>query len=87
MEIRKNERLLELSKSNEVLYKERIEKLTTNFERFFGKLTNEQMILIEAYAKITLGHAKIRLNNRTLRQKAFINFLKNNHLRQRLRNI
>ena len=34
MEIRKNERLLELSKSNEVLYKERIEKLTTNFERF-----------------------------------------------------
>ena len=76
MEIRKNERLLELSKSNEVLYKERIEKLTTNFERFFGKLTNEQMILIEAYAKITLGHAKIRLNNRTLRQKAFINFLR-----------
>ena len=76
MEIRKNERLVELSKSNEVLYKERLEKLTSNFERFFGKLTYEQMILIEAYAKITLGDAKIRLNNRTLRQKAFINFLR-----------
>ena len=76
MEIRKNERLVELSKSNVVLYKERLEKLTSNFERFFGKLTYEQMILIEAYAKITLGDAKIRLNNRTLRQKAFINFLR-----------
>lgn len=74
---RQEERLMELSKPEEILYEERLERLTSNFERFFGNLTNPQVMLLEAYTLATLGDSRIRLHNRTLRQKVFVSFLGN----------
>ena len=72
---RRQERIEELSKS-ENTFEKRLKRLTRNFERFLGDLNDEQVILLEAYSLETLGDAKIRLHNRTLRQKAFIRYLR-----------
>ncbi len=74
---RRQERITELSKTDDILYEERLEKLTKNFNRFLGDLTNTQVKLIELHARATIKESRIRLHNRTLRQKVFIRFLKN----------
>ena len=76
MTTRQHERLTELSKAEDIQYEDRLERLTSNFERFFGELNDAQVVLLEGYVRYTLGDSKTRLHNRTLRQKAFINFLK-----------
>ena len=76
MLIRRQERLDEQSKPKNILLNNRQEKLISNFERFFGDLTDEQIILVKTHARATLNHSKIRLQNRTMRQKAFVNFLR-----------
>ena len=58
------------------LEEERLKKLTSNFNKFFGTLSNEQVILLKKYARDTLYDSRIRLQNRSLRQKVFVNFLK-----------
>ena len=73
---RRQKRIIDLSKTKDILYKERIERLISNFERFFGDLKDSQNKLLEVYARETLNDARIRFHNRTLRQKAFIRFLK-----------
>ena len=72
---RQEERLEEFLQSNETLYEDRVDRLTSNFERFFGTLNDEQVILLKAHAQATLGDAKTRFENRTMRQKIFIKFL------------
>ncbi len=72
---RRQERITELSKTNNILYKERLERFTKNFERFLGELTGPQVKLIKLHANETLKEPRIRLHNRTLRQKVFIRFL------------
>ncbi len=73
---RQQDRLDELSESENVLYKNRLKRLTSGFERFFGALTNEQLIILEAYTNETLNDKRIRLNNRIKRQRVFLEFLK-----------
>ena len=73
---RQQERITELSKSEDILYKERLKRLTLNFERFFGELNDSQKTLLETHTSQTLGESRVRLHNRTLRQKVFIRFLK-----------
>jgi hypothetical protein len=73
---RRQKRIVELSKPENILYKERLERLTSNFERFFGNLNKSQLLLLESHSRVTLNESRIRLHNRTLRQKAFIMFLK-----------
>ena len=46
------------------------------FGRFFGDLNDSQLILLEAYARETLYDSITRLDNRTLRQKILIIFLR-----------
>ena len=75
MEKRRQERLEEFSKTNETRYEDRVDRLTSNFERFFGTLNDEQLILLKAHAQATLGDAKTRFENRTMRQKIFVKFL------------
>ena len=53
-----------------------MKRLTENFERFFGDLNDSQLALLKSHTSLTLGESRIRLHNRTLRQKAFIRFLK-----------
>ena len=76
MEMRRQERLEELSQPNDMLYKERLERLLSSFERFMSSLNEEQFKLLEAHASATLLDNSIRLKNRTMRQKVFIEFLK-----------
>ena len=73
---RQQERITELSKSEDILYKKRLKRLTLNFERFFGELNDSQKTQLEAHTSQTLGESRVRLHNRTLRQKVFIRFLK-----------
>ena len=73
---RRQERIMELSKPDDILLKERLERLTSNFERFFGDLKDLQLTILESYARLTLRDSRTRLHNRTLRQKAFIRFLR-----------
>lgn len=73
---RRQKRIVELSKPKNILYKERLERLTSNFERFFGNLNKSQLLLLESHSRLTLNESRIRFHNRTLRQKAFIMFLK-----------
>ena len=73
---RRQERIIDLSKAKDMLYEERFERLISNFERFFGDLKDSQEKLLEVYATETLNDSRIRLHNRTLRQKVFIKFLK-----------
>ena len=76
MEKRQQKRQTELSEPKDKLYQERLNRLKTNFKRFLESLNSEQVILLEVYALKTLDDAKIRLDNRTMRQKAFITFMK-----------
>ena len=76
MTMRRKELLAELSQSKDILYNQRLEKLITNFERFFDNLNDKQLVFLKKYARITLDDSKIRLFNRTQRQKVFIDFLK-----------
>ena len=73
---RRQERIIELSKSEDILLKERLERLTSSFERFFGDLKDSQLTILETHARLTLNESRIRLHNRTLRQKMFIRFLR-----------
>ena len=73
---RQQKRLKELMESEDELYEKRLDRLTSNFQRFFGDLTDAQVILIENYARDTLNNSKIRLENRTMRQKVFLDFLR-----------
>ena len=73
---RRQKRINELSKSEDILYKERLQRLASNFNRFLGDLNDEQIILLELHARATLKEPRIRLHNRTLRQKVFIRFLR-----------
>ncbi len=76
MAVRRQERLDEISKPEDIRYADRIDRLKTNFERFFGDLTDGQVTLLEAHALATLGDPRVRLRNRTLLQRAFVAFLK-----------
>ena len=73
---RRQERIIELSKSEDILLKERLERLTSSFERFFGDLKDSQLTILETHARLTLNESRIRLHNRTLRQKVFTRFLR-----------
>ena len=73
---RRQERIIDLSKAKDMLYEERFERLISNFERFFGDLKDSQKKVLEVYARETLNDSRVRLHNRTLRQKVFIKFLK-----------
>ena len=73
---RRQERIMELSKPEDTLLKKRLERLTSSFERFFGDLNDLQLTILESHARLTLSDSRIRLHNRTLRQKAFIRFLR-----------
>ena len=73
---RRQERIINLSKTKDMLYEERFERLISNFERFFGDLEDSQKKVLEVYASETLNDSRVRLHNRTLRQKVFIKFLK-----------
>ena len=72
---RHKKRLSELSQPAGLLYKKRLERLKSNFERFLGKLSDKQVILLEAYVNETKNNEKIRLLNLTERQKVFVIFL------------
>ena len=76
MEKRRQQRLENLSKPSNKLYEIRKDRLIKNFERFFGNLNDSQVILIKRYASETLDDKRVRLNNRTMRQKAFLEFLR-----------
>ena len=76
MAARRQQRMAELLKSDASRYEDRLKQMTTNFERFFGELTNGQVNLLESYARATLGDAMIRLRNRTKRQTAFLAFFR-----------
>ena len=53
-----------------------VERIKSNFEEFFGDLTDKQEHLLEQHASATQNDALIRFNNRTKRQKVFLEFLK-----------
>ncbi|MAI11294.1 MAG: hypothetical protein CMM66_06935 [Rhodospirillaceae bacterium] len=76
MAVRRQERLAELSEPEDIRYADRLDRLKSNFERFFGELTDAQVALLKAHASATLGDARVRLRNMTQRQKAFLVFLK-----------
>ena len=76
MLMRQQERIIKLSEPKEIRYKDRLDKLTSNFERFFGDLTDAQIEILETHAHETLNDTRVRLHNRTLRQKVFVRFLK-----------
>ena len=76
MAVRRQDRFEEISKPEEERYAERIDRLKINFERFFGNLTEEQVTILKAHARATLGDSRIRLRNQMLRQRAFVAFLK-----------
>ena len=81
---RQQERLVELSKSEDIQYKKRLERLKSNFQRFLGDLNDSQILLLEAYSHETLGDSRTRLQNRTLRQKVFIRFLRTQPTKEEL---
>ena len=76
MLMRQQERIIKLSGAKEIRYEDRLDKLTSNFKRFFGDLTDAQIEILETHSQETLNDSRIRLHNRTLRQKAFVRFLK-----------
>ena len=76
MLMRQQERIIKLSEPREIRYKDRFDKLSKNFKRFFGDLTNAQIEMLETHSHETLNDARVRLHNRTLRQKVFVRFMK-----------
>ena len=79
MEERRQERLDALLEPEDARYADRLDRLKSNFGRFFGDLADGQVTLLEAHARATLGDPVIRLRNRTRRQRAFLVFLKTHH--------
>ena len=77
MSTRNQERLTELSETDDILFEERLKRLTSGFKRFTGYLTDAQVTLLREHASATLGESKIRLNIRTQRQKIFLAFIRN----------
>ena len=69
-------RIIKLSEPREIRYKDRFDKLSKNFKRFFGDLTNAQIEMLETHSHETLNDSRVRLHNRTLRQKVFVRFMK-----------
>lgn len=76
MAVRLQERLAGLSEPEDTRYADRLDRLKSNFERFFGELTEAQLALLKAHARATLGDARVRLRNIIQRQKVFLAFLK-----------
>ena len=76
MSTRNQERLTELSETDDILFEERLERLTSSFERFMGYLTDAQVTLLKEHTSATLGESKIRLNITTQRQKVFLAFIR-----------
>lgn len=76
LEARRQERLDALLEPEDARYADRLDRLKSNFGRFFGDLADGQVTLLEAHARATLGDPVIRLRNRTRRQRAFLVFLK-----------
>lgn len=76
LELRQQKRLKELLKSEDTLFKDQLDRLTSNFERFFGSLSDAQVSLLKEYSLMTLDNRKIRLKNRTKQQKLFMKFVK-----------
>ena len=76
MLMRQQERIIKLSEPREIRYKDRFDKLSKNFKRFFGDLTNAQIEMLETHSRETLNDSRVRLHNRTLRQKVFVRFMK-----------
>ena len=72
---RREERIEALSEPENKRLSKRVERLVSNFERFLGNLTEEQVELLDAHARVTLDEKRIWLKNQTLRQKVFIAFL------------
>jgi len=81
---RREEQLDDLQEPEAERYKDRLDRLESNFERFFGDLTEDQMALLQVHARATLPDSKTRLENRTERQKVFIEFLKTKPSEQEL---
>ena len=77
MSTRNQERLTELSETDDILFEERLKRLTSGFKRFTGYLTDAQVTLLREHASATLGESKIRLNIRTQREKIFLVFIRN----------
>lgn len=76
MKTRRQERLEQLSQPEDILYEERLERLMLNFDRFLGNLNDAQVVLLEIHAREIVGDSRVRLNNRTQRQKIFTKFLR-----------
>ena len=76
MKTRRQERLEQLSQPRDILYEERLERMMLNFDRFLGNLNDAQVVLLEIHAREIIGDSRVRLNNRTQRQKNFIKFLR-----------
>ncbi len=76
MSLRNEESLAKLSETDDLLLEERIERLTLNFERFLGDLSDAQVTLLREHARATLGESKIRLRIRIQRQKVFLAFIR-----------
>ena len=83
---RRQERIIDLSKAQDVLYEERFKRLVSSFERFFGDLKDSQKKVLKVYASETVNDSRVRLHNRTLRQKVFIKFLKTKPTEEELTN-
>lgn len=54
---------------------DRIERITDNFERFVGDLTDDQKRIVRRYAEATMADTAAWLANRADRQRAFTDFL------------
>ena len=76
IELRRKKRFKELTIGDNASYKKRVKKIKSNFERFFGEITDEQLKLIQKYSRATLTFSNTRYKNRIMKQNAFIQFLK-----------
>ena len=72
---RSEEQKEDLSRSIEKRTEDRTERVTKNLGRFMGALNEIQNDLVNLYSKSTINDAKSRLDNRKLRQSAFLTFL------------
>lgn len=75
MKARLDERRAELSEPADERLKERVERITKNFERVAGDLRDDQIGMIRRYAAATVGNNARWLRNRANRQRAFLEFL------------
>ena len=71
MLMRQQERITELSRSEDILYTERLKRLTINFERFFGELNDSQKTLLESHTSQTLGESRVKIAQQDITSKSF----------------